>query len=142
MKLSHVLVAIVFFILGVLCVFAYQRYAAPTAAEPTTAAATPTAVAETPSAPMAKAPETAAEKKSAAFRIEVDVNRHGSDYRDYQMEAKAGPELCEKACADDGQCKAFTYVKAGVQGTGPHCWLKNTVPTAYPDNTCVSGVKL
>jgi hypothetical protein len=57
------------------------------------------------------------------------------------MAATDGFEVCQKACADESKCLAFTFVKAGVQGAAPHCWLKNSVPQAYPDATCVSGVK-
>jgi hypothetical protein len=73
--------------------------------------------------------------------LEFNINRQGSDYRDFDLAPGAGPEMCRQACEDESQCRAFTYVKAGVQGANPRCWLKNTVPQAYPDDRCVSGVK-
>ena len=57
------------------------------------------------------------------------------------MAAKDGVELCQKACAEESKCLAFTYVKAGPRGAVPHCWLKNTVPGAYKDEQCITGVK-
>ncbi|MDE2183082.1 MAG: PAN domain-containing protein [Alphaproteobacteria bacterium] len=78
---------------------------------------------------------------AAAFRLERGFNRHASDYRDFEMAANEGLEVCQKACADDSKCRAFTMVQAGVQGKGAHCWLKSTVPPGYPDERCVSGVK-
>jgi hypothetical protein len=73
--------------------------------------------------------------------LQYGVNLHGSDYRDFDMEPGATPQMCRDTCEDEDQCRAFTYVKAGVQGGTPHCWLKNTVPQAYSDERCVSGVK-
>ncbi|MCJ7445271.1 MAG: PAN domain-containing protein, partial [Methanotrichaceae archaeon] len=64
----------------------------------------------------------------------------GSDYRDFDLGA-ADPSLCAQACAEDTQCKAFTYVKPGLQGSNAHCWLKNVVPDQVQSECCVSGIK-
>ncbi len=151
MKLSHVIVAIVFFILGALAVLIWLGYFDHAPAKVSGAHSKQTAQggtsigiglglrADKPAAKPASPAVSATPKIS--FRIEQDVNRHGSDYRDFEMAAKDGYEVCRKACADDTKCLAFTFVKGGVQGTAPHCWLKNTVPQAYPDNSCVSGIR-
>ena len=75
------------------------------------------------------------------IRLQHGVNLQGSDYRDFSMEPDASARMCSDACEDDGQCRAFTYVKAGPRGAVPHCWLKNAVPQSYNDDQCVSGVK-
>jgi hypothetical protein len=75
------------------------------------------------------------------IRLQHGVNLQGSDYRDFEMAAGATPEMCRDACQAEGQCRAFTYVKAGPRGAVPHCWLKNTVPQSYNDDQCISGVK-
>lgn len=72
--------------------------------------------------------------------MEPDTNRPGGDYRSFEP-AEARPELCQEACARDPECKAYTYVKPGVQGPGAVCWLKSAVPVASPSDCCVSGVK-
>src|SRR5215217_7665789 len=45
---------------------------------------------------------------------EDDTNRGGSDYRSF--ETQADPAICRNECAKDPTCRAFTYVKPGVQG--------------------------
>jgi hypothetical protein len=71
--------------------------------------------------------------------VENDTNRPGSDYRDFEIQAD--PAICRNACANDATCRAYTYVKPGVQGQSAHCWLKNSAPNASANNCCVSGVK-
>jgi PAN domain-containing protein len=70
--------------------------------------------------------------------LEYDVNRAGSDYRSFELDA--GASACEQACVADGACNAFTWVRPGVQGARARCWLKNRVPGASRDSNCVSGV--
>ena len=71
--------------------------------------------------------------------LEADTNRAGSDYRDFEIQAD--PRYCASACANDSTCRAYTYVKPGIQGVNAHCWLKNEVPNASANGCCVSGVK-
>ena len=94
-----------------------------------------------PAAAQPKPAAPAASAKGVTFRIEKNVNRQASDYRDFEMDADATFEICQKACETETTCRAFTYVKAGPRGVKPHCWLKNTVPVAYPDEECITGVK-
>jgi hypothetical protein len=75
-----------------------------------------------------------------AGRMEANTDRPGLDYRSFDLPA-ANPALCEKTCAQEVQCKAWTYVKPGVQGPKARCWVKNAVPAAKRDACCVSGVK-
>lgn len=73
--------------------------------------------------------------------LERDVNRLGSDYQSFDLDAD-DPELCQEACDKDTRCKAFTYVKPGLQGPKAKCWLKDVVPQPrLNEGCCVSGVK-
>ena len=72
--------------------------------------------------------------------LEPNTNRAGQDYKSFEL-TDAQPYLCQKACVDDPSCKAFTYVKPGIQGARAMCWLKSAVPAASADSCCVSGVK-
>ena len=72
--------------------------------------------------------------------MEPGVNRPGGDYRSFES-AQPWPENCQKACANESQCRAWTYVKPGVQAQKAMCWLKSSVPPAKNDSCCVSGVK-
>lgn len=73
--------------------------------------------------------------------IEPNTNRFGGDYENHALKTSAKPSACRKLCKADDACKAWTYVKAGIQGPKPVCWLKSTVPPATPDACCTSGVK-
>lgn len=71
--------------------------------------------------------------------LEPDTNRAGQDYKSFETDGE--PDSCQRACADDLNCKAFTYVKRGVQRSRAMCWLKSGVPAASKSECCVSGVK-
>ena len=64
----------------------------------------------------------------------------GSDYKKYDI-ATPDPNLCQQYCAADPDCKAFSYVKPGIERPYPSCYLKNTVPPAKSDSCCISGVE-
>jgi hypothetical protein len=72
--------------------------------------------------------------------MEWDTNRMGSDYSNFDL-PRDDPGLCRDACANEPNCKAWTYVKPNFQGPKPRCWLKYAVPQATPNTCCVSGVK-
>jgi hypothetical protein len=75
-----------------------------------------------------------------ARQWEPNTDRPGSDYRNFDLRSPQ-PEQCRDACWSDVQCRAFTYVRPGVQGPHARCWLKNVVPPARPADCCLSGVK-
>jgi hypothetical protein len=64
----------------------------------------------------------------------------GSDYDSLALE-QADPKLCRAACAADLKCKAYTYVKPGVQGPQAVCFLKSAAAPASASDCCVSGVR-
>jgi hypothetical protein len=74
------------------------------------------------------------------LNMENNVDLHGQDYRNFDL-TRPSPELCRDACGSDPNCKAYTYVKPGVQGPNARCWLKSSVPPATPSSCCVSGFK-
>jgi len=76
----------------------------------------------------------------AAGSFEKNRDRPGSDYRRFEI-ANPQPALCQQACNNESKCRAWTYVKPGVQGNKARCWLKNDVPSAKVSSCCVSGVK-
>ena len=75
-----------------------------------------------------------------ASGLEYNVDRPGSDYRSFDLDAPS-PEQCQAACMNEPGCVAFTYVNPGVQGPSPRCLLKNAAPPPVPQSCCVSGVK-
>jgi hypothetical protein len=92
----------------------------------------------TASPPVAPSP---APGLATGSTMEQNVNRQGSDYRDFNLPA-ADPALCRDACVQDPRCKAWTYVKPNtVQGPVARCWLKGGVPSPNQNTCCVSGVK-
>jgi hypothetical protein len=73
--------------------------------------------------------------------LEQDVNRLGSDYKSIDLPSP-DPELCRDECDKDPKCKAFTYVKPGLQGVAAKCWLKDPAAAPRPNESCcVSGAK-
>jgi PAN domain len=72
--------------------------------------------------------------------IEAGTDRMGGDYKSFAL-AGDQPALCQQACADDAACKAFTYVKPGVQGRRAMCFLKSSVPPPTPNECCTSGAR-
>jgi hypothetical protein len=71
--------------------------------------------------------------------LEPNTDRPGMNIRHLDL-ARAEPDLCRQACEGETGCRAWTYVKPGVQGTSARCWLKNGVPPAQRDDNCTSGV--
>jgi hypothetical protein len=72
------------------------------------------------------------------LRAEDKINRPGSDFQNFDA---SDWKTCEAACAADGICASWTYVRRGVQGPSGRCWLKNRVARPVPDANTVSGVK-
>ena len=70
--------------------------------------------------------------------IQPDTNRPGHDFRNFSPE-RPDPALCQQACQEDPRCRAFTYVKPGIQGRRAHCWLKDQAVAPVPDPCCASG---
>jgi hypothetical protein len=66
------------------------------------------------------------------------IDRPGRDYRNFPVSSS---DECQTACNAEGKCRAWTYVKPGVQGASARCWLKHSVPGPVRNTCCTSGVK-
>lgn len=73
--------------------------------------------------------------------FEYGIDRRGGDYRSFDLAFDA-PALCAGQCAREGQCRAWTYVRPGVQGPTARCWLKNVVPGPSRDGNTISGLRI
>ncbi|HXJ19864.1 MAG TPA: PAN domain-containing protein [Polyangia bacterium] len=71
--------------------------------------------------------------------FEVNVDRPGMDYRNFDLPAPQ-PDMCRNQCMSEPSCVAFTYVNPGVQGPNARCWLKGSIPQPTPNGCCISGV--
>jgi len=75
----------------------------------------------------------------AGMTLEANTDRPGRDYRrDANIQSA---EACAAICAREQQCRAFTWVRAGVQGPEPNCWLKAAVTVPQAAGFAVSGIK-
>lgn len=72
------------------------------------------------------------------LRAEDKINRPGMDFANFETNRWSD---CEAACAGEGSCASWTYVRPGVQGPTGRCWLKRGVARSFPDANTVSGVK-
>lgn len=77
--------------------------------------------------------------------IEAKVDRPGYDLFNFST-GNYGPELqmsesCNAACERDSRCKAWTFVRPGVQGRYGRCYLKSAVPKRVFSDCCTSGYK-
>lgn len=77
---------------------------------------------------------------SEAGTREPGWDRPGSDYFSFILRAPRD-SMCAWRCMQDSRCRAWTYVRPGIQGPRARCWLKNAVPAPVRNTCCVSGVK-
>ena len=80
---------------------------------------------------------------SPRFIIDFNTDRKGGDYRRFKTNSM---ETCLRSCANESDCKSFTYVPPGAQpGQNNNqgiCWLKNQVSRASANyGGMISGVK-
>lgn len=83
---------------------------------------------------------TADVANNVRLTIEPDMLRAGRDYKKFEL-SQPKPELCRAACAAERRCKAYSYIKPGIQSDAAVCRLKSGLPRAYADTCCVSGKK-
>jgi hypothetical protein len=74
---------------------------------------------------------------SAAQSFEPRIDRPGGDFANIQL----GSLVCRSFCLQDPQCRAWTYVRPGIQAEEARCYLKNIIPPPQFNNCCVSGVR-
>ena len=74
----------------------------------------------------------------AQMSIETNFDRPGGDYSRFGSNTW---EACAEACQNDAKCRAFTWVKPGVQAQSGVCWLKGSIPGGAANSNTVSGIK-
>ena len=74
---------------------------------------------------------------NSAFEAGIDIP--GDDYRNFPIDGAVA--ACQDTCARDSACKAWTWVKPGVQNAKAMCWLKNGVPAPVANLNATSGIK-
>jgi PAN domain len=72
--------------------------------------------------------------------IEFAIDRHGGDYRRFEIKPDPEGASCAAACKADKRCRAWTYVRPGYSGAAAHCHLKSRIPRPRPKPCCISGV--
>jgi hypothetical protein len=76
--------------------------------------------------------------QSRFLTFERNVDRPGFDYSNTPS---LGAEDCSFACQLENRCRAFTFVRPGVQGPSARCYLKTAVPRARRSACCTSGFR-
>ena len=76
--------------------------------------------------------------QSRFLTFERNIDRPGFDYSNTPS---LGAEDCSLACQLENRCRAFTFVKPGVQGPSARCYLKTAVPRARRSACCTSGFR-
>jgi len=76
--------------------------------------------------------------QSRFFTFERNTDRPGIDYKRMPSRDAA---TCSFACQRENVCRAWTYVRPGVQGPSGFCWLKTAVPRAVASGCCTSGFR-
>ena len=78
--------------------------------------------------------------EAVVLTYEFNTDRPGRDYKHFDLPTP-DYKLCSQACKNDPECKAYTYVKPGIQGSKARCWLKSEIPSAKSSDCCISGIK-
>ena len=78
---------------------------------------------------------------ASAQTIEYGKDRGGINISDFSLPANSGPEQCQGACWASAKCSGWTFVRSGVQGATPRCWLKDPVAAPTDNICCVSGLR-
>jgi hypothetical protein len=66
----------------------------------------------------------------------------GNNYKNFDLKPDETCQTCIDKCLEDPNCKAYTYVKPGVQGPNARCYLKSAAPNTISNSNCISGIKL
>src|SRR2546423_11941405 len=69
--------------------------------------------------------------------FQPNTDRPGNDFGNF---VTADAESCREACRINERCRAWTFVKAGIQGPSARCFLKTPAPAVRANPCCTSGV--
>jgi hypothetical protein len=83
---------------------------------------------------------TGASAAALIAKARMNTDRPGRDYKNFTLDSPSY-QTCATRCARESQCKAWTYVKPGLQGPKARCYLKSGVPKPVQQSCCVSGAK-
>lgn len=72
--------------------------------------------------------------------LETSIDRFGGDYKNFDLKAGEGDEICKAACAADNKCRAWTFARPGYAGREPHCFLKKEIKPPRRKAGYTSGV--
>jgi hypothetical protein len=72
--------------------------------------------------------------------IEYSIDRHGGDYRHFELPADPAGKDCQAACESDKRCRAWTYVRPGYSTSAARCYLKSRITKPRRKPCCISGV--
>jgi hypothetical protein len=91
-------------------------------------------------APALPAPAPGPVAGGAAQRraLKMSIKRIEPGYRSLGAD---NAQQCQAACTREARCKAWTWVKPGVDGSSAKCWLRDPAPAPGKDECCTSGVK-
>jgi hypothetical protein len=78
------------------------------------------------------------EPRNSAFEAAID--RFGGDYRNFEMKAGEGDDVCKAACVDEHKCRAWTYARPGYVGRNARCFLKSQIKPPRRKAGFISGV--
>ena len=82
---------------------------------------------------------TSPARADVEVRMATGMNIPGGDINSIRLDIP-DPGLCRQACDNRNECRAWSYVKPGVQGSSAMCWLKGTVGSSNFDRNVISGV--
>ncbi len=74
----------------------------------------------------------------AVSDVENNTDRPGSDIHRFELQ-DANPGICQARCAKLDRCRAWTFVRPGIQGPKAVCYLKGMAPAPVANTCCVSG---
>ena len=87
--------------------------------------------------PNRAGPQPGAARVDQTMMFGIDFN--GADLQSFAL-GRGDPALCQVACDNNPQCRAWTFIKPGVQGP-PICFLKSGVPQPGANFNLVSGMR-
>lgn len=80
-------------------------------------------------------------KDALGAGMEDNTDRPGWDYQRLVLGNLGVPNHCQDRCkAESDRCRAWTFVRRGVQGPSAVCYLKTAQPDAKANACCVSGL--
>lgn len=96
--------------------------------------------ANVPNSANTQAPATSPPPASGQSIVLAAVDLPGKDYKTIPL-GKDDPTACQNLCAQEAQCKAWTFVRPRIGVNNGACWLKNDVPQRVANPNVVSGLK-